>query len=102
MQTLATKVFKISNNLSPDIVKHIFQERFVPYNLRRNNSFTSRQVNSVYHGTESLYFLDPKILDLVPLEIKESENENIFKSTNKSGLPHIADADYVTPIISVI
>ena len=57
LQILATEMFKISNNLSPDIVKEIFEERFLPYNLRRNNSFTSHQVNSVYHGTESLSFL---------------------------------------------
>ena len=87
LQTLATEMFKISNNLSPDIVKEIFQERFVPYNLRRNNSFTSRQVNSAYHGTESLSFLGPKIWDLVPLEIKESENVNIFKSRIKRWTP---------------
>ena len=77
MQTLATEMLKISNNLSPDIAKEIFQERFVPYNLRHNNRFTSRQVNSVYHGTESLSFPGPKIWDLVPLEIKELVNVNI-------------------------
>ena len=87
LQTLATEKFKISNNLSPDIVKEIFQERFVPYNLHRNNSFTSHQVNSVYHGTESLSFLGPKLWDLAPLEIKESENVNIFNSKIKRWAP---------------
>ena len=87
LQTLVTEIFKISNNLSPNIVKEIFQERFVPNNLRRNNSFASRQVNSVYHGTESLSFLGPKIWDLVPLEIKESENVNIFTSRIKKWTP---------------
>ena len=72
LQALATEIFKISNNLSPDIVKEIFQKRIVPYNLRSKNSFMSRQVNSVYHGTESLSFLGPKIWEQVPQEIKES------------------------------
>ena len=57
--------------MSPEIVKEIFQERIVPYNLRSNNSFTSCQANSIYHGTESLSFLGPKIWELVPLEKKE-------------------------------
>ena len=87
LQTLATEKFKISNNLSPDIVKEIFQERFVLYNLHHNNSFTSHQVNSIYHGTESLSFLGPKLWDLAPLEIKESENVNIFKSKIKRWTP---------------
>ena len=30
------------------------------------------QVSSVYHGTESLSFLGPKIWELVPSEIKQS------------------------------
>ena len=59
IQVLATEMFKISKNLSPDIVREIFQERSVPYNLRSDNNFASRHVNSVYHGTESLSFLGP-------------------------------------------
>ena len=29
---------------------------------------------SVYHGTESLAYLGPKIWDLVPVELKELQN----------------------------
>ena len=79
VQTLATEMFKISKNLPSEIVKEIFQERIVSYNLRSNNSFTSHRVDSIYHRTESLSFLGPKIWEIVPLEIKESENKNIFK-----------------------
>ena len=79
VQTLATEMFKISKNLPSEIVKEIFQERIVSYNLRSNNSFTSHRVDSIYHRTESLSFLAPKIWEIVPLEIKESENKNIFK-----------------------
>ena len=87
LQALAIEMFKISNNLSPDIVKEIFQKRIVPYNLRSENSFMSRQVNSLYHGTESLSFLGPKIWEQVPQEIKESENIAIFKSKIKKWTP---------------
>ena len=87
MQTLATEMFKISNNLSPEIVKEIFQEGIVPHNLRSENSFASRQVNSVYHDTESISFLGPEILELVPLQLKESENINTFKRRVKKRVP---------------
>ena len=87
LQALATEMFKISDNLSPDIVKEIFQKRIVPYNLRSENSFMSRQVNSVCHGTESLSFLGPKIWEQVPQEIKESDNIAIFKSKIKKWTP---------------
>ena len=52
LQTLVTEMFKMSNILPPEIVKEIFQERIVPCHLHSNISFTSCQVNSVYHGTE--------------------------------------------------
>ena len=87
LQALATEMFKICSNLSPDIVKDIFQKRIVPYNLRSENSFMSRLVNSVYHGTESLSFLGPKIWEQVLQEIKGSENIAILKSEIKKWTP---------------
>ena len=36
-------------------------------------------MSSVYHGTESLSFLGPKIWELVPSEIKQSESLETFK-----------------------
>ena len=57
------------------------------YNLRRNNTFERRQVHSVYHGTESLNFLGPKISDLVPLELKKLESLEVFKLKIKKWIP---------------
>ena len=87
IQVLATEMFKIFKNLSPDIVREIFQERSVPYNLRSDNNFASRHVNSVYHGTESLSFLGPKIWEQVPPELKALESLNIFKAQIKKWIP---------------
>ena len=78
IQVLATEMFKIS-----DIVREIFQERSVPYNLRSDNNCASRHVNSVYHGTESLSFLGPKIWEQVPPELKAMETLDIFKAHTK-------------------
>ena len=87
VQVLATEMFKISNNMSPEIVTEIFEKRENSYNFRNNNTFRRRQVNSVYHGTESISFLGPKIWDLLPLEIKQSESLAIFKSKIKKWIP---------------
>ena len=83
IQVLATEMFKISKNLSPDIVREIFQARSVPYNLHSDNNFASRHVNSLYHGTESLSFLGPKIWEQVPPELKALESLDIFKTQIK-------------------
>ena len=46
-----------------------------------------RRVNSVWHGTELVSYLCPKIWDLVPNEIKESESLNGFKFKIKRWVP---------------
>ena len=76
---------KISNTLSPEIVKEIFWERIVSYILRSNNSFTSGQLNSVYHGTESL-FSRPQNLGASTTR-KDSGYVNIFKSRVRKWTP---------------
>ena len=58
-----------------------------PFDLHNNNSFQRRRVNSVWNGTESVSYLGPKIRDLVPTEIKESESLNTFKFKIKRWVP---------------
>ena len=68
LQVLITEMFKIKSNLNmnPEFLEKIFQNRALLYKLRTNSNFSSRQVHSVYHGTESLSFLGSKIWKLVP------------------------------------
>ena len=73
MQALATEMFKIYRDLSPDILGEIFVPKISLYNFRKNNTFERRQIHSVYHGTESLSFQDPKVWNLMPLELKQLE-----------------------------
>ena len=72
-------MFKIHTGLSADILREIFVPKISLYNLRTNNTFERCQVPSVYHSTESLSFLGPKIWDLVPLELKQLESLEVFK-----------------------
>ena len=70
LQVLVIEIFKIKNNLTPKILNEIFQNRTSPYNLRKNSNVYVRQVQSLYHGTESLSFLGSKAWELVPEDIK--------------------------------
>ena len=79
IQTLEAEMFKIKNNVAPEIMKELFAPKMSPYYLRNSNSFKRRRVNSVWHSTESESYLGPKIWDLIPNEIKESEFLNAFK-----------------------
>ena len=85
VQALAAGIFKVKNN-APEIMKELFAPKMSPYDLR-NNSFKRRRVNSVWHGSESVSYLGPKIWDLVPSEIKESESLNTFKFKIKRWVP---------------
>ena len=59
-------------------MNEIFVERN-NYSLRGNNVLTRRRVNSVRYGTETVSFLAPKIWDILPKDIKDSESLDIFK-----------------------
>ena len=42
-------------------MKELFAPKMSPYELRNGNSFKRRRVNSLWHGTGSLSYLDLKI-----------------------------------------
>ena len=47
-------------------MKDIFAPKISSYDLHNDNSFKGGRVNSVWHGTESAFYVVPKIWDLVP------------------------------------
>ena len=87
IQALATEMFKVKNNIAPEIMKELFAPKMSSYDLQNNNSFKRRRVKSVWHSTELVSYLGPKIWDLVPSEMKESESLNGFKFEIKSWAP---------------
>ena len=61
-QALAIEMFKVKHKLCPDITSDIFKERTNnQYNLRNRNDFVIPRVHTVYHGTESITYLGPKM-----------------------------------------
>ena len=62
IQALTTEFYKIKNGLSPELFTEIFaRETESHYNLRRCNDFRISSIRTVYHGSESISFLGPKI-----------------------------------------
>ena len=71
---------------TPELIKKlILPNRQRRYELRNNPDFAAPIVNSVHKGLESLSYLGPKIWELLPLEIKETETFSQFKSKTKKG-----------------
>ena len=78
IRTPAIETFKVLHGLSPPLLNEVFLERNCNYNLRGNNFLNRRGLNSVRYGTELVSFLAPKIWDILPKEIKNSEMLNAF------------------------
>ena len=75
LRSLATEMYKVKNNLSPSIVTDLFEQRNEIYDLRNNNPFSIPAVRTVYHGSESISFLGPKIWTILPDAIKNLKTE---------------------------
>ena len=54
-------MFQIKHGQSPKIVSDIFAQTAQRYNFRQNRDFRIGSVKSVYHGSESISYLGPKI-----------------------------------------
>ena len=78
IKILATETYKFLQGLSPPLMNEIFVERNNNYSLRGNNVLTRRRVNSVRYDTETVSFLAPKIWDILPKDIKNSESLDIL------------------------
>ena len=66
---LSTERYKVSHNFSPPYMNEIFEVRNEhSYHLRQNSQFFRPLVKSVYHGTESLSYLGPKVC-IIPTKI---------------------------------
>ena len=87
MRALATEMFKVKNIIAPKSMKEFFAPKLSPYDLRNENLFERRRENSVWRDTESVFYLGPKICDLVSSEIKQSESLNAFKFGTKRWVP---------------
>ena len=84
LQVLATLLYKVINNLTPEIIKEIFPIRpEYRYNLRSVSNFQTRNVRTVRYGTETLSFLATKIWELVPDDVKNALLIELFKEKIK-------------------
>ena len=88
IQILATERHKLINNLSPTNMNRVFKlNSDSHYNLRQISQFFKSLVKSVYHGTESISHLGPKIWDILPDDYKTIQNLDTFKIKIKKWKP---------------
>ena len=88
IQILATEMFQIKNDLSPEIMTERFDQRNEHhYNLRNNVLFITPQIRTVYHGSENVSFLGLKIWNILPDRLKNATSLEAFKIQIKKWKP---------------
>ena len=106
LQVLATEIFKAKNDLSPKIMKEVFELKVPSYSLHsKGNYFVRGNVKTTHHGIQSMTYLSPKIWDLVPDQIKHygslTRCKHFIKSWSPSYCPcrlyktYIAQAGFI-------
>ena len=79
LKVLATEMLKVYKNISTELMQGLFCVRQTHYNLRNSHHFAIPSTNSVYHGSESISNLVPRIWNLVPDRLKELNSISTFK-----------------------
>ena len=93
-------MFQIKHEQSPEIVSDIFAQTTQRYNFSQNRDFRIRSVKSFYHGSESISYFRPKIWEIVPAKIKETNSVNSFKKKIRKWVPQSCPCRYSKQYIS--
>ena len=79
---LATEIFK--SGVSPELINDIFHFVERLYNLTINYTLERKRDHTVYHDSESLSSLAPKLWDLLLNSTKNSASLKEFKTKTKA------------------
>ena len=85
LQILAAEMFKVYWNMSPPMSSELFRRCDISYNFRSDSKFAKPNIKSVFHGSDIISYLGPKIWDIAPSEVKELTSLNAFKKVIKNG-----------------
>ena len=75
------------------------QTRTLPYNLRSNTDFERSFVNISRFGLNSIRYFASSVWNIVPLDIKNASNLNIFKNKIRKCEPKERHCDLCRPSV---
>ena len=85
---LVTEVYKVKNNISPEIMRKIFHfQENENCNLRSGTHLASRNMRATLFGKETVSNLGAKIWPLLLEELKNASSLQIFKNKLKEWKP---------------
>ena len=85
LQVLETEMFKVYTEQEPDTLQDVFSLNSEPeYNLRNRTHFATRLIRKVYYGDNSLRYLEQKLYESIPSDIKNTESVEVFENHIKN------------------
>ena len=91
IKAVSIQMYKVKNNLCPDYLTELFEEKHLTYDMRDNDNFNIPNFKSVKYGKKSLMYYGPKLWSMIPLEIKNAVSLSAFKSAITKWLLHLED-----------
>ena len=73
MKHMATEVFKIVNDMSPEYIKDLITIQHSSYNFRRENQDSIPQVKSTRYGLRSFHYEAARIWNCLPNDSRKAE-----------------------------
>ena len=87
VQKLAIEMYKVKNELRPNIMLDLFKKVTHPYNLRNGLICGSYKIKTARYGTETITYHGPKIWSIIPDEIRKSTSLETFRQKIKLWKP---------------
>ena len=84
LQKLATEIYKVKNNLSPQPMQELFIEHTAIHDLRNKRYWEFPTVKTVCYGQESVRYPGPKTWEMLPNDIKSAKTLEEFKMKIKT------------------
>ena len=95
LQTLAYEIFKVKNNMAPEILTEIFPQKESNYSLRNSTALVGRSIKTAMYGSETISSFRPKIRDILSTEFKKIVFPTLFKKKIREWAQRIAYVVYV-------
>lgn len=85
---LSIEVYKCVNNLSPDYLCELFENKSIKYDMRDNNKIIQRKFKSISYGYNSFKYYGAKVWNELPTDVKCCTTLREFKRKCQTFLGH--------------
>ena len=87
IQLLSIELYKIKHNLSNQVMSELFNLRNINYDFGSQTDFELGPIYTTAYGVQSLKYFTPKIWNIVPIDIRNSDSLSEFTTKIKSWKP---------------